>query len=295
MLPAWRKRTRPPRSRLMSSVIRRRASLRIQSRVAAGGSGEELVDQTQVDPATWRKLRLRVDAALPHGTPDVFDIETLQTPHWLLENGVEVGAAVPVPLDLVELGLSQDLTAKVLSDESCPTIESGAGRVVLTTVSHLNNEVYELTVRSMDGRNETVRPTAQHKFYRASDQAFIQKSELAVGDELEGVDGPIYVTGLRQVPGTHRVYNLTVEDDHVYRVSLLGALVHNNGCKVMHHSTPPKSAGSYLRASQTIRTFVVAKDYPIACRLTKRFTALKSMIERALATMRLEFVAGGTI
>ena len=28
----------------------------------------------------------------------------------------------------------------------------------------------------------------------------------------------------------HRVYNMTVEDEHVYRVSMLGALVHNEGC-----------------------------------------------------------------
>jgi hypothetical protein len=43
------------------------------------------------------------------------------------------------------------------------------------------------------------------------------------------------VRSLTRLGGVHRVYNMTVEGEHVYRVSAAGVLVHNNGC-----SQPPK-------------------------------------------------------
>ena len=50
------------------------------------------------------------------------------------------------------------------------------------------------------------------------------------GEQLRGHRGPLTVTSLSRVPGVHRVYNMTVESEHVYRVATLGVLVHNNGC-----------------------------------------------------------------
>lgn len=38
------------------------------------------------------------------------------------------------------------------------------------------------------------------------------------------------VVGVTRVPGVHRVYNMTVEGEHVYHVSTFGALAHNLGC-----------------------------------------------------------------
>lgn len=37
------------------------------------------------------------------------------------------------------------------------------------------------------------------------------------------------VVSSTQIPGVHRVYNMTIEDEHVYRVARHGVLVHNNG------------------------------------------------------------------
>jgi hypothetical protein len=114
--------------------------------------------------------------------------------------------------------------------DAYPAIALGPGRVVLTTVNHLNCDVYELTVAASDGRTETVWPTGLHKFYRPQDGEWVSAQDLRTGDELEGAQGRIHVQSLAMLPGTHRVYNMTVEADHTYRVSLLGVLVHNNGC-----------------------------------------------------------------
>ena len=105
----------------------------------------------------------------------------------------------------------------------CPQIDAGPGRVVLTTVNHLNKYVFELTIRDATGRCETVHTTGFHKFYTDSRNAWISANELRKGEQLRGVNAALTVAALASLPGVHRVYNITVEDEHVYRVSVLGA------------------------------------------------------------------------
>ena len=52
-------------------------------------------------------------------------------------------------------------------------IRPGPGRVVLTTINHLNRHVRELTVEDDRGWREAVRPTGFHKFYREGDRAWV--------------------------------------------------------------------------------------------------------------------------
>ena len=125
------------------------------------------------------------------------------------------------------MGLPRDLRATVLSVEHCPEIKEGPGRVVLSTVNHLNKYVFELTIRDAAGHSETVHATGFHKFFSASRNGWISAAELQKGEQLRGVNGALTVADLRRFSGVHRVYNMTVEDEHVYRVSVLGALVHN--------------------------------------------------------------------
>jgi hypothetical protein len=132
-----------------------------------------------------------------------------------------------MPLDLVEMGMSKDLTGEVDSVEPCPRIKAGRGRVVLTTVNHLNSYVRVLTVEDAEGRRETIRPTGFHKFYRAPDENWVSAEQLGEGDQLQGQKGLLHVVANTRIAGVHRVYNMTVEGEHVYRVSSLGALVHN--------------------------------------------------------------------
>jgi hypothetical protein len=184
----------------------------------------------RVDPATWKLVRLRAELRWDDGTLDDVNVETLQAPEWLLANGVRVGGQVPIPLDLVEMGLPGNLQAAVLAIEPCPAIASGPGRIVLTTVNHLNADVYELTIRDSHGRQETIRTTGGHKFYSATRNAWISAAQLQPREQLYGLAGPLHVVSLKRLPGAQRVYNMSVQGEHVYRVSCLAALVHNQNC-----------------------------------------------------------------
>jgi hypothetical protein len=161
------------------------------------------------------------------GTLDDIHVETLQPPEWLASHQVKEGAMVPLPLDLVEMGMPEDLQGEVLAIEPCPPIKAGPGRVVLTTVNHLNAYVLELTVENSQGHRDTIRPTGFHRFYRASDEQWVSAEDLKGEDVLQGQQGLLRVVGNTRVPGVHRVYNMTVEGQHVYRVSSFGALAHN--------------------------------------------------------------------
>jgi RHS repeat-associated protein len=205
-------------------------AVRVGQRVVtlADTSGNRSSFETAVDPATWRHLRLEAVEVWPDGTRDVIEVETLQPPDWVAEAGAHVGAEVPLPLDLHEMGLPQDLKARVISNERCPRLDDGPGHVVLTTVSHLNPDVWQLDILDAEGNAKTIRPTGQHKFYSLTRDDWVMAKELGTGEKLRGLVGAARVCGLARVPGVHRVYNMTVESEHVYRVCAAGVLVHNN-------------------------------------------------------------------
>ncbi|GIW99635.1 MAG: hypothetical protein KatS3mg111_2968 [Pirellulaceae bacterium] len=104
--------------------------------------------------------------------------------------GAREGAEVPLPLDLVEMGLPEGLTGTVLSIQQCPQPPPGPGRLVLTTVNHLNRDVIELDLRASDGKLETLRPTGNHKFYSVTRNAWLSAAELVEGEQLDGVGRP---------------------------------------------------------------------------------------------------------
>ncbi len=131
----------------------------------------------------------------------------------------------------VEMGLPEHLTGQVTRILPCPEIVEGPGRVVLTTVNHLNPDVVELTLQDSTGSEETLRPTATHKFYSVTRSEWLSASKLREGETLDGANGLISVTAVNPIPGVHRVYNMTVQGEHLYRVASCGVLVHNTRCK----------------------------------------------------------------
>jgi len=206
-------------------------TIRVGQRVVAHDPQRDALPRTRglvVDPATWRLLRLRAEDRWPDGTLDVIEVETLQPPEWVEQHGAQPGATVPLPLDLLEMGLPENLRAVVVANEPCPPIPDGPGSVVLTTVNHLNPYVFELSLTDDEGHRETVKPTGLHKFYSADRQAWVNTGELRVGERLRGLHGWLTVHGVRRLPGVHRVYNMTVAGEHVFHVSNLGLLSHNN-------------------------------------------------------------------
>jgi len=177
-----------------------------------------------------RKVVLYSEQTWSDGTLDTIHVETLQSPLWLELFDVAVGADVPPPLDLVEMGLPEDLMTTVTAVEPCPQLKPGNGRVVLTTVNHLNNDVWELTAVNAEGRREQLQPTGFHKFYSETRRDWVSTKDIHDNEVIRGRAGPLTIVDSRQIPGTERVYNLTVEGEHVYYVSELGLLAHNNHC-----------------------------------------------------------------
>src|SRR5262249_42976787 len=152
------------------------------------------------DPNTWKRLALQAQTRWDDGTIDVVNVESLQPVTWLIENRAQVGKFVPLPLDLVDMGLPERLQAQVISVDPCPPITPGPGRVVLTTVNHLNQDVREVTVLDQKGHQETFRPTGAHRFYRENDQEWVHVDQLERGDLIRGYFGPLTVSAIRRIP-----------------------------------------------------------------------------------------------
>jgi hypothetical protein len=94
-----------------------------------------------------------------------------------------------------------------------------------------------LTVEDDHGHRESIRPTAFHKFYREPVGEWVSLEELRPRDRLGGAAGVLRVVGVTDERSVERVYNMTVEGEHVYYVSALGVLAHNADCKIIKGKT----------------------------------------------------------
>ena len=177
--------------------------------------------------ADYRKLILRAQDVWPDGTVNDIHVETFQPWQWLHEHEIHVGGDAPLPLDVAEMGLPEGMTGEVI-DILPAKFQPGRGRIILTTVNQLNRDVWELTLEDERGATETLRPTGTHLFYSVSQGDWAPASKLQPGETLNGIHGPVKLIASRQLSGTHRVYNFTVQGEHLYRVANCGVLVHNN-------------------------------------------------------------------
>jgi hypothetical protein len=205
------------------------ADIKVGERVVT--STNDTPQPTQVDSETWKKVTLYAEETWYDGTIDSINVITLVPPEWIALHDAKIGSFVPIPLDLQEMGLDENLLAKVQAIEQCPEIRAGPGRVVLTTVNHLSRGVCNLTYKNSAGQSETIRPTASHRFYSFDRKDWIHIGDTNVGEKLQGLDdNVITVISCQSLGTTERVYNMTVEDEHVYHVGLLNLLAHNTRC-----------------------------------------------------------------
>jgi hypothetical protein len=116
--------------------------------------------------------------------------------------------------------------AKVVEVSPCPELEPGAGRLVTGTFSHHSGEVLDIAV---DGLTEPIGCTGAHPFWSEDRQDFIPARELVPGETLRTESGTLRqitrITPRRGPPVP--VFNLEVDAEHVYYVSVEGVLVHN--------------------------------------------------------------------
>ncbi len=186
---------------------------------ADGKTAAQDPDATAVHPKTWRELTV---------VAGDWEVQVLEPLKWIRSHHVKDGSEVALAdfVDLAEMGAPAGLEGTVESITACPTIADGPGRVVLATVSHLNNDVYDLTLTDASGITDNLGVTGYHRFYDEA-KGWTDVQDLYVGEILRGDHGDVTVTTLTREPGIDRVYNMTVEGDHVYYVGDLSALVHN--------------------------------------------------------------------
>ncbi len=94
------------------------------------------------------------------------------------------------------------------------------------TFSHASGEVLDIVV---DGLTEPIGCTGAHPFWSEDRQAFIPARDLRLGETLRTESGTLRqitrITPRRGPPAA--VFNLEVDAEHVYYVSVDGVLVHN--------------------------------------------------------------------
>jgi len=203
-------------------------ALRVGQRVITPGTDPAHPMPTAVDPSTWKQVTLRRQLPVDRDVVDVMSVETLQPLEWLTKFAVREGGTAPAPIDLEEMGV-QPGDFQVVKIAPCPSISQSPGRVVLTTVTHLNDYLFDLSVRNNHSKQQLVQVTGLHKVF-SQRRGWTSVGQLEVGEPLQGRAGSLQVASLVRRPGMVPVYNLTVEDEHVYYVSTLKLLAHNTEC-----------------------------------------------------------------
>ena len=116
--------------------------------------------------------------------------------------------------------------AEIVGVGPCPELEPGEGRLVTGTFSHQSGEVFDIAV---DGLTEPIGCTGAHPFWSEVRHAFIPARDLRPGETLRTESGTLRqitrITPRRGPPVP--VFNLEVDAEHVYYVSVDGVLVHN--------------------------------------------------------------------
>ena len=189
-------------------------SLRVGERVTTTDGDSS----TEVDPGTWRKIKMRMPN--PECPSDILDLELLRSLDWMADTGCQPGARMWFELE--EMGLRG--WADVLSVSECPPIQPGLGRVVLATVTHENTLVMELR---LEGQAEPLRPTDRHRLFSVTRNDWVPTASLQPGEELRTATGAARIASVQPWPGTHRVFNIEVETEHSYFAGKSKVLSHN--------------------------------------------------------------------
>jgi hypothetical protein len=187
------------------------------------GMNPELMDSERSaflpdpEPATWRKLTLEM--IKPNGKH--LDITLLRPLSWLAASQANTGTTIF--LDLPEMGAQG--FAKVRNIEPCPPIKSGKGNVITGTFHHEAANTIDLYV---EGLSKPIGCTDNHPFWSVTQNEFVEAGQLQPGEELQLYNGQTAkVVQILPRPGPEQVHNIEVLNEHVYRVTDWGILVHN--------------------------------------------------------------------
>jgi hypothetical protein len=211
----------------------------------AQATGDPL-EITLLRPVEWLAAQLAETAALDAEYPQALEEARADNDDRMLTEIrsviVSEEAFPPAPGSIPALGADQTPTtpwifltlhelaavgpAKVVEVSPCPELEPGAGRLVTGTFSHHSGEVLDIAVA---GLTEPIGCTGAHPFWSEDRQDFIPARDLVLGETLRTESGTLRqitrITPRRGPPVP--VFNLEVDAEHVYYVSVDGVLVHN--------------------------------------------------------------------
>jgi len=226
--------------------------LRVGDKVTTTGVAKDKPDGwTAVDPKRWRVIKLLMPD--PKGSEDVYEIELLRSLKWIREVGAAPGRWIE--MSLPEMGLTG--LAKVAAITACPKIKADPGRVVLMTVTHLDQGVMEV---EFAGLKKALEPTASHPLFSEDRNDWVAAGQLRVDERIRTKIGTARIEAIRWKSGEYRVYNIEVEQDHAYFVSEIELLSHKaNPCKVVEISASrhPEAAKHIAEAQKAGHPSVV--------------------------------------
>ncbi len=193
---------------------------------APGANLDEEAQRTEIEsqeprsivPDYWRLLTLAIPAK--DGSGDLIEVRTLRPIEWCRLVNADVGHWVP--FEIPELGVFRD--ALVQRIESCPAIADGSGRVVLSTLTHLNGEVLRIQLVGAPGPLEA---TGSHPFWSQDRMAWVSARDMQIGERLRTRTGSVEVLSIERMAGVYRVYNIEVEGVHHYFAGAAEVLSHN--------------------------------------------------------------------
>ncbi|QDU90907.1 hypothetical protein Pla175_43200 [Pirellulimonas nuda] len=143
----------------------------------------------------------------------------LLRPAWWAES-MSVGDLLPIYAS----GLEVRGHARVLAIEAAVTPAEGPGnRVTGRFITRGVESICGITLNN----GEHLKGTPTHPFWAASRGEFVPMGELAPGDQLLTDSGLIEVLAVSVRAAHTTVYNIEVENEHVYQIGLAGVLVHN--------------------------------------------------------------------
>lgn len=209
--------------------------------LSVGDRVETISGESSVVSAEMWIVRARLTKSSEPENP--YLVELLRSRAWLEAQGIE-GTGYEFRLELTEL----DVEGLAVVEAIRPVrVEPGEGRLVVMTVTHLSNDVFEL--RFVEG-GDGLRGTGSHPLYSVDRDTWVLVRDLQVGERLQTAEGAVTVAALERVRGVDRVYNLEVEGDHEYFVDEPQVRAHNacpGGTVIIEHSSERAARRAALR------------------------------------------------
>jgi len=163
----------------------------------------------------------RVELVLRDGSGSVSEITLLRGRDWLEDYGAHAGGSVFLSMP----EMSVEGQADVLSVQPFVRPVDSGGQLTTGTFRHTSGEVYDLT---LTGESESIGVTGTHPFWSVDRNEWVPAAELQPGETLRTLTSTTQVDSILKQATSEPVFNIEVNEDHVYRIGDSGVLVHNN-------------------------------------------------------------------